>query len=299
MLFALPRSPSTQPSGFSLTLDLNDAAGDQSVSSIDLLPDQPVSVQIFASDIQNAQGISARFGYDPGQIAFDGFDPGEALPNAHANLQQDSTSFSVGVSSLSGSATVNTGLVGTVRLRTTAAFSDTEIWLVDAELARGGQTETISSAIGVALQVAAPPSPDFDGNGLVGFSDFVAFAGVFGAQRGDSKYVAEFDLNNDGGIGFDDFVICQQLRRRGQPRTRFRRHTAGDALGGREYGSRRAHREPRVGHGRRRRLSHVPPAWRARGQLYNRIGNGSASHKGGGSVRLRSQGRVFRHRARQ
>ncbi len=207
VLFALPRSPSTQPSGFSLTLDLNDAAGDQSVSSIDLLPDQPVSVQIFASDIQNAQGISARFGYDPGQIAFDGFDPGEALPNAHANLQQDSTSFSVGVSSLSGSATVNTGLVGTVRLRTTAAFSDTEIWLVDAELARGGQTETISSAIGVALQVAAPPSPDFDGNGLVGFSDFVAFAGVFGAQRGDSKYVAEFDLNNDGGIGFDDFVI--------------------------------------------------------------------------------------------
>ena len=131
VLFALPWSPSTQPSGFSVTLDLDDAAGDQAVSSIDLLPDQPVSVQIFASDIQNAQGISARFGYDPGQIAFDGFDPGEALPNAHANLQQDSTSFSVGVSSLSGSATVNTGLVGTVRLRTTAAFSDTEIWLVD------------------------------------------------------------------------------------------------------------------------------------------------------------------------
>ncbi len=108
---------------------------------------------------------------------------------------------------MSGSATVNTGLVGTVRLRTTAAFSDTEIWLVDAELARGGQTETISSAIGVALQVAAPPSPDFDGNGLVGFSDFVAFAGAFGAQRGDGKYVAKYDLNNDGSIGFDDLLI--------------------------------------------------------------------------------------------
>ena len=102
---------------------------------------------------------------------------------------------------------MNTGLVGTVRLRTTAAFSDTEIWLVDAELARGGQTETISSAIGVALQVAAPPSPDFDGNGVVGFSDFVAFAGAFGAQRGDGKYVAKYDLNNDGSIGFDDLLI--------------------------------------------------------------------------------------------
>ena len=102
---------------------------------------------------------------------------------------------------------VSLDLVGTVRLRTTAAFSDTEIWLVDAELARGGQTETISSAIGVALQVAAPPSPDFDGNGLVGFSDFVAFAGAFGAQRGDGKYVAKYDLNNDGSIGFDDLLI--------------------------------------------------------------------------------------------
>ena len=181
MLFALPRSPSTQPSGFSVTLDLDDAEGDQSVSSLDLLPDQLFSIQVFGTDIQGATGMSARFGYDASQATYERFDPGDALPNAHANAQQDSTSFSVGVSSLSGSATVNTGLVGTVRMRTTAAFSDTEIWLVDADLARGGQTETVSSAIGVALQVAAPPSPDFDGNGLVGFSDFVAFAGIFGA----------------------------------------------------------------------------------------------------------------------
>ena len=39
-VFALPWSPSTQPSGFSVTLDLDDAAGDQAVSSLDLLPDQ-------------------------------------------------------------------------------------------------------------------------------------------------------------------------------------------------------------------------------------------------------------------
>ncbi len=108
---------------------------------------------------------------------------------------------------MSGSATVNTGLVGTLRLRTTPSFSDTEVWLEHAELTRGGQTETISPAAGVALQVAAPPSPDFDGDGVVGFSDFVAFAGVFGSQRGDGKYVAKYDLNNDGSIGFDDLLI--------------------------------------------------------------------------------------------
>ncbi len=59
----------------------------------------------------------------------------------------------------------------------------------------------------MALQISAPPSPDFDGNGLVGFSDFVAFAGAFGARKGDRKYVAAYDLNNDGMIAVDDFVI--------------------------------------------------------------------------------------------
>ena len=205
--FIFPWSPSTQPSIFSLSLDLDDAAGDQGVSSLDVSPDQVVGIQIFTMDIQNATGISVRFRYDASQVAFEGFDPGDALPSPQAIFQQDSTSITIGVSSLAGTATVNAGLVGTVRFGTTAAFSDTEVWLVDAELTRDGQTETISPAVAVALQVAAPPSRDFDGNGLVGFSDFVAFAGVFGARQGDSKYLAAYDLNSDGGIGFDDFVI--------------------------------------------------------------------------------------------
>ena len=206
-VFALPWSPSTQPSGFSLTLDLDDAAGDQSVSSLDLLPNQLFVIQIFGRDIQGATGISARFRIDASQVAYEGFDAGDALPNAQAVAQPDTTSVRIGVSWSSGSATVNTGLVGTLRLRTTPSFSDTEVWLEHAELTRGGQTETISPAAGVALQVAAPPSPDFDGDGVVGFSDFVAFAGVFGSQRGDGKYVAAYDLTQDGGIGFDDFLV--------------------------------------------------------------------------------------------
>ena len=206
-VFALPWSPSTQPSGFSLSLDLDDAAGDQAVSSLDLLPDQPFSIQIFGRDIQGATGISARFRIDASQVAYEGFDAGDALPNAQAVAQPDTTSVRIGVSWSSGSASVNTGLVGTLRLRTTPSFSDTEVWLEHAELTRGGQTETISPAAGVALQVAAPPSPDFDGDGVVDFFDFVAFAGVFGSQRGDGKYVAAYDLTQDGGIGFDDFLV--------------------------------------------------------------------------------------------
>ena len=183
-----PWSPSTQPSVFSLSLDLDAADGNRGVTALDVSRGQVVRIQIFGVNIQNATGISVRFGYDAAQIIYVGFDPGDALPNVQVIVQQGSTSFSVGVSALSGSAAVNEGLVGTVGFRTSAAFSDTEVWLVDAELTRGGASESISPALGVALQVAAPPSPDFDGNGVVGFSDFVALAGAFGAQRqGDEE----------------------------------------------------------------------------------------------------------------
>ena len=52
--------------------------------------------------------------------------------------------------------------------------------------------------------------PDFDGDGTIGFGDFVIFAGVFGASQGDEKYDATFDLNGDGEIGFADFLIFAQ-----------------------------------------------------------------------------------------
>ena len=52
--------------------------------------------------------------------------------------------------------------------------------------------------------------PDFDGDGTIGFGDFVIFAGVFGARQGDAKYDATYDLNGDGEIGFSDFVIFAQ-----------------------------------------------------------------------------------------
>ena len=51
-----------------------------------------------------------------------------------------------------------------------------------------------------------PPTPDFDGNGEVGFSDFIQFARVFGAKEGEVRYDRKFDLDENGEIGFSDFV---------------------------------------------------------------------------------------------
>jgi len=52
----------------------------------------------------------------------------------------------------------------------------------------------------------ATSSPDFDGDGAVGFSDFLAFAGQYGARQGDGQYEARYDLDGDGAISFSDFL---------------------------------------------------------------------------------------------
>ena len=48
---------------------------------------------------------------------------------------------------------------------------------------------------------------DFDGDGNVGFSDFLQFASQFGLSQGDAGYDARFDLDGDGAVGFSDFLI--------------------------------------------------------------------------------------------
>ena len=49
--------------------------------------------------------------------------------------------------------------------------------------------------------------PDWDGDGAVGFGDFVKFAAKFGFSRGKVGYDPRFDLDRDGEVGFSDFLI--------------------------------------------------------------------------------------------
>ena len=52
-----------------------------------------------------------------------------------------------------------------------------------------------------------PPSPDFDGDGTVGISDFLLFVNHFGLSRSDAGYGAKYDLDSNDRIGISDFLI--------------------------------------------------------------------------------------------
>ncbi len=205
VLLLYPVSLSAQNS-FSLSLDVNDIAGNQAVTSVNVSANQVIAIQIFGTGIQNANGLAARFEYDASQVVYEGFDVGDVLPNAQALPERGTGFVEIGIASLGGRATATGGLVGTVRFRATAAFSGTAIRLVRAELSRSGQFEIVTLNTSVELPFQSLTS-DFNGDGVVNFADFLAFAGQFGARQGDGRYEAQYDLDSDGTIGFGDFLI--------------------------------------------------------------------------------------------
>ena len=74
--------------------------------------------------------------------------------------------------------------------------------LILATLSIGILTQPLQSSV-----ESQSGNPDFDGSGVVDFTDFLQFAGKFGARQGDERYESQFDLDGDGEVGFGDFLI--------------------------------------------------------------------------------------------
>ncbi len=87
-------------------------------------------------------------------------------------------------------------------------------WVHSVGFSRDGATLVSGASDGTMLlwdisPYIAPltPNPDFDGDGTVGFSNFLLFASAFGRSQGHAGYDARYDLDEDGAIGFGDFLI--------------------------------------------------------------------------------------------
>ena len=205
LILLFPWSLSTQTSSFSISLDLDGSEGDQTVSSLDVFPNRTVPIQIFGTDIGAASDIFLRFEFDPTHVVYEGLKRGPVLSSTSALSGKDFVN--IGMTLSDRNPMVNRSLLGTIRFLTTETFSGTEIGLVRARLVREGQSETVPLSIRVFLQAATPPSPDFDGNGIVGISDFVRFVDVFGSQAGQAGYETKYDLDMNNAIGIADFQI--------------------------------------------------------------------------------------------
>ena len=95
-----------------------------------------------------------------------------------------------------------------------ATFDGHNHYVTSVSFTRNGETLASGSHDGTVLLWDLVPYrdpesrvPDFNGDGTVGFEDFIEFASQFGSSRGDSDYDARFDLDGNGEVGFSDFLI--------------------------------------------------------------------------------------------
>ena len=77
-------------------------------------------------------------------------------------------------------------------------------WLYEIALING-KVDVVARDMST-VQPGGSSRLDFDGDGLIGFSDFIQFALCYGATEGDDVYDVRFDLDDDKQIGFGDFL---------------------------------------------------------------------------------------------
>ncbi len=119
---------------------------------------------------------------------------------------------------LAGTAPVTlpeSGFLGRAEFSTVADVTDKEFYLgIKSVTLAAGATPDLQDTITPEMMAMmstinfnTASSPDFNGDGAVGFSDFLQFAGQFGARQGDGTYQARYDLDGNGAIDFSDFLI--------------------------------------------------------------------------------------------
>ncbi|MEE2754574.1 MAG: hypothetical protein VX910_11375 [Candidatus Latescibacterota bacterium] len=59
----------------------------------------------------------------------------------------------------------------------------------------------------LSYQATGSLASDFDNDGAVGFTDFLAFVERFGSVVGEANFDVRFDLNKDGIVDFGDFLL--------------------------------------------------------------------------------------------
>lgn len=200
-------------------LDLDTAFGDQGLRQT---PENPgagdkIEVEVFITEGGRGEsGFLVEFAWDPTQLTFSGFSTQDVFSGAITQETPGEGSMTLSNIFLGWGAIKDSGSLGVATFEVAETFS-------------GAATITLSSAklgihrpdndliigpgasyvvIGGNEEVSLTPqqASDFDGDGTVGFGDFLQFASGFGAVTGDSNFNSIWDLDKDGSVGFGDFL---------------------------------------------------------------------------------------------
>lgn len=197
----------SQTTSFSLSLVV-DAPKSQDVYT--LPSDGIIAVEIHGQQVKDAIGFRALFDSDTPSFTYVNFDIGDGIPNGHSPgpyYPSGPSSIEVMAASFGGRIAEPSIRLGTVHFSVSDTFQSGQMRLRYARIRRSGQFEVFADPVVLRFSKQGGLTADFDGDGTVGFSDFLQFVGVFGTSRGDEGYNARYDLDGNGSVGFSDFVI--------------------------------------------------------------------------------------------
>ena len=165
-----------------------------------------IAVEVFATGVRTSLvGMILKFDFDASLLSFV-----KAENSAFPLILLEGT---VGANLVTGNPVTlaSSGFLARAEFTTVSDVTGRE-FSIGIESVTLAESTTSSDRLTTSGEVTfnAASSPDFDGDGTVGFSDFLVFASAFGSRKGDAKYNAGQDLNSDGSVDFTDFLIFAQ-----------------------------------------------------------------------------------------
>ncbi len=165
-----------------------------------------IAVEVFATGVRTSlAGMILKFDFDASLVSY------EEVENSAFPLSLPEGSIGTHLAASSPVTLAASGFLARAEFTTVADVTGRE-FAIGIESVTLAESPTSSDELRTSSEVTfnSAPSPDFDGDDFVGFSDFLIFAGAFGSRQGDGRYNAAQDLNSDGSVDFTDFLIFAQ-----------------------------------------------------------------------------------------
>ncbi len=162
-----------------------------------------IAIEVFATGVTTSlRGVILKFEFDASLLSY------VKAENSAFPLAIPDASVGTNLAATAPATLVVSGFLARAEFETAVDVTGRE-FAIGIESVTLAESSASQDELTTTSEISfnATPSPDFDGDGTVGFSDFLAFASGFGTQQGDAGYDARFDLNGDGDVGFSDFLI--------------------------------------------------------------------------------------------
>lgn len=193
-----------------IALDMNLEVGDQKKREISVTGRQITIDLAVTEGALETSGVNIVLAYDTTAVAFSEFALVDLYEGATPIVTRETNSVKFSVVFL-GTQTVSrdSGSLGRAKFTLLGNAGSTTIRISRAEFAKNNSILSLdigSEGEVVTVQGTPERSADFNGDGEVGFADFILFAAKFGTRVGDPGFDSQFDLDNDGSVGFPDFI---------------------------------------------------------------------------------------------